>query len=405
MNKLIIYLAGKAIFLHKKRKLRYDYAVMILGIVISVAIVTAAITLFEGYRLSVKSILLDCNAHITICLVNRAMDIDQVNFVDRKVNNEEQIKSFIPSFTNVAIIKSGSAIRSCMVKAYPDNLKAIWYERYIIKGKLEPETNSIIIGDKLQKDLALNIGDVVSLLYPFNQGTSSLGAIPIERNFKVSAIIKTGYYEMDKSLLVMTAKEAFAFYNTTPEFTGIEVILRNKFVDKADQIAETMRKKLGSSYYLSTWIDLNGNLFSLINVEKWLIFIVFSFLILIAGLNCISIVSASVIEHKKEIAILQTIGMSSAETSKIFYLRMMSLCLLSIITGMIIGTMLAWLVTKQSFYQLKGDVYFIDRISMQASLVNYISVFIISVTLVVFCIKIPLKYVSNLCVIDILRGN
>jgi lipoprotein-releasing system permease protein len=257
----------------------------------------------------------------------------------------------------------------------------------------------------LLKDFALKIGDKTTLLYPISREASPVSSSAFRQEYRIRGVVRTGFYEIDKSLVIMNASDAFTFYGIKPVYNQIEILLHERFVEKAASIAKTIGLKLGSPYYVSSWIDINGNLFSLINIEKWLIFLVFSFLILIASLNCVSIVSASVIEHKKEIAILQTIGLTMRQTNNVFYLRLLSIGILSIIAGMLSGTIIAWAITRQTFYHLKGDVYFIDKINMQVSPVNYIILFVISVIFIAICIKMPLKQLNKLQVIEILRGK
>jgi lipoprotein-releasing system permease protein len=405
MSCLTIFLASKTLLTPNARRLRFDYTLMILGIVLSVAVVSASINLFEGYKRTIKSILLDCYSHIVIEKSPGTFDANLANQLRQQVDNRKQIKSMIPSFSSTALIRNGNMIRSCIIKAYPVTTDKIWYERYIMQGASKPNVGSIVVGARLLKDFALKIGDKTTLLYPISREASPVSSSAFRQEYRIRGVVRTGFYEIDKSLVIMNASDAFTFYGIKPVYNQIEILLHERFVEKAASIAKTIGLKLGSPYYVSSWIDINGNLFSLINIEKWLIFLVFSFLILIASLNCVSIVSASVIEHKKEIAILQTIGLTMRQTNNVFYLRLLSLGILSIIAGMLSGTIIAWAITRQTFYHLKGDVYFIDKINMQVSPVNYIILFVISVIFIAICIKMPLKQLNKLQVIEILRGK
>jgi lipoprotein-releasing system permease protein len=389
-----------------KRKLRFDYAVMIIGIIISVAVVASAISLFEGYKRTLKSILLDCNSHVIIYPENsKPLAENSFNIVTLLLQNRKEIRSIQPVFTSTAISQADGKIKSCLVRAYPNNKESKWYFRYVFKGNPILTKGSMLVGENLLKDLAVNVGDSISLLYPITQGLTTLGAIPVRQSFMIGGVIRTGYYELDKALVIMTEKDAFSFYNISPQHTYIEIMLHDNYVNNAEELAKDFSIKLGNYYYVRSWIDFNGNLFPLINMEKWLIFLVFSFLILISSLNCVSIVSATIIESKREIAILRTIGMNIKNISQIVFLRIFTVCCLSIIIGMLLGTFIAWVITEQSLYQLKGDVYFINKINMQVSTLNYVVLFLLSMVIVSICIKIPLKLINKLEIVEILRGR
>jgi ABC-type lipoprotein release transport system permease subunit len=170
-------------------------------------------------------------------------------------------------------------------------------------------------------------------------------------------------------------------------------------------VANELRNKLGHSYYVVSWADLNGNLFSLIEMEKWLIFLVFCFLILIAAINCISTVSTTILDRRREIAILKTIGVTFRQIRRIMFIRIMSVCALSISGGLAIGSLAAWAITRQSLYQLKGDVYFIDKIYTSVSPLNYAILFLMSVLIISLCIRFPLRSIDRLEIVEILRGR
>lgn len=380
---------------------------MLLGIVISVMVVSTALNLFEGYQRSLKKILLNSSAHIFLYSDSKpTLTPEEVQAIQNKLKQESAIKSIKPVVANTAMLRIGSKVRGCMVRAYPDNSTSdIWYEDYITSGNSSLTKNNIMIGERLAQDLTLKVGDSITLLYPQTKSTTPFGLLPLQKDFVIAGLVRTGYYEMDRALIIMQASDAFSFYNLPAEYNYLEVTLQNKWIDKAEALTIKYSKILGKDYYLRSWVDFNGNLFALITIEKWLIFLVFSFLILIAALNSVSTVSTSILERKKEIGLLKTLGMSINQIKQIFYLRILLICVVSIIAGLVLGAAASWLITKQSIYQLKGDVYFVDKISMHISVLNYLAVFSLALVTVGLCIRFPLRYVNKLQIVEILRGN
>jgi len=380
---------------------------MLLGIIISVMVVSTALNLFEGYQRSLKKILLNSSAHVFIYSnFEPNLSSEQVNYIQAKLSSEPAIKSIKPVVANTAMLRIGNKVRGCMVRAYPEKeANDNWYKDYIIQGNSGLKQSSVIIGDRLANDLAVKVGASVTLLYPQTKNTTPFGLLPLQKDFKIAGIVRTGYYEMDRALILMQAEDAFSFYNIPPKFSYLEITLKDKWIDRAEKLSKAYAIELGQSFQLRSWVEFNGNLFALITMEKWLIFLVFSFLILIAALNTISTVSTTILERKKEIALLKTLGMSIGQIKQVVYLRVLLICIASIIMGLILGAFAAWLITKQSFYQLKGEVYFIDTITMHISAVNYFVLFCLALLTVGLCIRFPLRYVNKLQIVDILRGN
>jgi lipoprotein-releasing system permease protein len=153
------------------------------------------------------------------------------------------------------------------------------------------------------------------------------------------------------------------------------------------------------------WTLFSAGLLRLVSMEKWLIFIIFSFLVLIAGINVISAVSTIIIDKKHEIAVLKTLGASSFTIKRLLSFQVGLVALAAIITGQVLGAGLSYLIEKQSFYRLKGDVYFIDSIKTSISPLNQLIIFIVSTLLVFVCIRYPLKQIDKQQIIQLLRNG
>jgi lipoprotein-releasing system permease protein len=379
---------------------------MIVGIAISVTVLCTALNLFQGYEKTVKQVLLDSNSHIIVSSKNNnALSPQEASYLELYFTNKKEILSVNPVYVNTAMLKQGTKIRSVMIKAYPDLHKQYWFDKYITKGSLPSELKSVIIGAILAKDLGLQIGDKIDLLTTGPNSETFFNLIPRHESYTINGITQTGYYEADKSIVIMYAADAYNLYRESPNFSYMELFLRKSYIDKTNNLTKTIKDKLGDDFRIQSWIDFNGNLFSLITIEKWLIFLVFSFLILIASLNCISTVSTSIVDRQKEIAILRVLGVSYKSLSEFVFLRIIVICLIAVIVGLISGTAISYLITKQSFYQMKGEVYFIDTINMQISPFNYIVIFFISMLMVIICVSIPLKRLKYLAPVEVIRGK
>jgi lipoprotein-releasing system permease protein len=407
MKPATLFLIKHAIKINPRRKLKTEAIIMILGIIISVSVVITATNLFEGYQKTLQKVLLSSTAHIYVySKVSPAITPSETQQALTDLSHNSEIKAINPLLANSAMVRSNKKVRGAYVRAYPQspNNSEMWFNHYLSNKGTSINTQELIIGQNLANDLSVKIGDTITLMNPQTDKISPVGLVSKQQDFRINNIIKTGYYEMDKTLIIMTWEDALSFYNIEPQFTYLEIFLRDNQFNKTDRLLAEFESKIGPSYYLQSWTDLNSNLFTLIKMEKWLIVLVFSFLIFIAALNSVSSVSTSVIEKKRELGILKTLGMTTSDLKLVVYIRTLYLCILSIICGLALGTITSWLITLQSIYQLKSDVYFIDKITMQVSAFNYSLIFLLAAALITLCIKFPINQINRIQIIDILRG-
>jgi len=406
MSALTLFLTGASFRLPGSRKLKYDYVIMIAGIAISVAILCTALNLFEGYEKSIKQVLLESNSHIIISSnTNNALTPKQATDIVKDLSARKEIRTASPVYVNSAMLKAGKKVRSIMIKAYPELNKTNWFSKYIVSGTPYSGTNSITLGSILARDMGLKIGDKIELLTTGLNPELPMSLVPRHESFTISGIIKTGFYEADKSMVFIQAADAYQFYTERPHFSYVEAYLKSNYINQTNTFTSILKDSMGQNFLIQNWIDFHGSLFSLITIEKWLIFLVFSFLALIAALNCVSTVSTSIVDRQKEIAILSALGTSSRALAEFIYFRVILVCLVSIFLGLATGTALSYLITKQGIYQLKGEVYFIDTITMQISGLNYLAVFITTLLFISFCVYIPLKRIRNLSTVEVIRGK
>ncbi|MDZ4121215.1 MAG: ABC transporter permease, partial [Candidatus Cloacimonadaceae bacterium] len=269
--------------------MRFSFAFMILGIIVSVGILSAGLNLFEGYEQTLKAILLDSMSHISIhdVTADYLSEPDAQELVSQLSQNKD-ISAVYPMLTSSVMVSGNGNVRGCQLKAYQtDGMKAP-YAKYVSEGSAELSDNHVIIGYYLARELSLAMGDTLQVVYPNLDRITPLGFYPSSRNFIISGIYQSGYYEYDRSLIISTKASADELLLTRGKFSYLEVRLNPAQIEKADAISRDMERSLGMSFIAIPWTVYNQGLFRLIMVQKWLIFIVFCFMVLIAGLNVVS---------------------------------------------------------------------------------------------------------------------
>ena len=407
MDKLERFFLSSYLKSPKRNLLRFSFVFMTLGILLSVAILSAGLNLFEGYERSLREVLLGSFPHLTIQNANyEPISHTEVNNMVAKLKQLPQVAAITPVISYSVMAVGDSKVRGASLSAYDfSGTYPFPYTKYIAQGSKKLTNGEVIVGKYLAKELGKNLGDPLKLVYPQMNKISALGIIPSEQNYIIAGIYSSGLYENDRSLVITTLNNAEELLDIPPGFDKLELRLQPRDVDAAAELGMHIQQLLGSDYAVYPWTQFSAGLLHLVAMEKWLIFITFCFLVLIAGINVISAVSTIILDKKNQIAVLKTLGASSGSIKRLLSYQVGLVGLLAIISGQCLGALLSFFVEKQGFYKLKGDVYFIDSLSAAVSPFNLLMVFLVASALVALCIHYPLKQIDKLQIIELLRNS
>ncbi|MDD2229399.1 MAG: ABC transporter permease [Candidatus Cloacimonetes bacterium] len=407
MNKLERFFLTKYLEAPKRYLMKFSFMFMVLGIVLSVAILSAGLNLFQGYETSLKDVLLGSFPHITVQDANNEyLSPQQADTIIKQLKKLPQVDMVTPVINYAVMVSNDTRVRGASLNAYDfSGTYPFPYSKYIKEGSNSPKVGEIIIGKYLAKELGKKVGDEIKVIYPQLDRISALGLYPSERKYKVAGIYSSGFYESDRSQIICSLTDAETLLNINPSFAKLEIILNSKAIGSAESIAGNIQKDIGIDYAVYPWTLFSAGLLRLVAMEKWMIFIIFCFLVLIAGINVISAVTTIILDKRNEIAVLKTLGASSASIKKLFAYQVGLAGVGAIIIGQMLGALLSFFVEKQGFYRLKGDVYFIDSLTAAISPLNQIIVFVVAACLVLGCIYYPLRQIDRLQIIELLRNS
>lgn len=215
---------------------------------------------------------------------------------------------------------------------------------------------TIILGKVLASDLRVGVGDKVRLISPSGPLTP-MGVIPKIKTCRISGIFETGMYEYDATLAYMSLANVQNFLGQGDIAHGIEVTVQKQELDRADQVGARIVKQLGPGYIAKDWMSMNRNLFAAFKLEKIGMFICLALIILVAALNIISALIMVVMEKGRDIAILKSMGATSASIMRIFFLQGMVIAVTGTILGVSGGLGLCELLSRYQFIELPSNVY------------------------------------------------
>ena len=377
-----------------------------LGITLGVSILIIVMSVMNGFKTDLTKKILGLNPHIVI--QPNSFKIND-EFISQIKNNFEKI-SISKSFKGEGIIISNDKAKGIILKGVDKNEKNIkeFFNTFISRGDLKNlKSNELFIGSELAFNLNLKIGDTVNLMSSAFISTP-LGSLPKQENFKIAGVFNTGFVEFDQNIIFMNIKDALSIFNKEINDQDIEVYLEDPL--KANIYKEKIQK-INKNYFIYTWSDLNKSLFSALKVERNVMFIILSLIVVVAAFNIISGLTILIKNKTKEIAILKTLGLSNKSIKKSFFLTGLTIGFFATTTGVILGTLISINIEKIrlflsavfNFEIFPSDIYFLDKLPSEINLFSISIIFTISLIISAIASFLPAVKISNMSTFRALR--
>jgi len=277
--------------------------------------------------------------------------------------------------------------------------------RYIKDGKLEdlsPDKGipGIILGRELASAIGVLKGDDINIISPLGK-IGPLGMLPKVRQFRVVGIFEVGMFEYDSNLVLTSLHEAQEFFEMGVDITGIEVRLNDIY--KAPDVRNRLQDRLGFPLYVKDWMQMNRNLFSALKLEKFAMFVILILIILVASFNIVSTLIMNVIEKKREIAILKTMGATDQGIMTIFMLQGLLIGIFGMILGVSGGYFLCYLLNTYEIIKLPADIYYLSHLPVKTKLTDFVVVSVSAVSISFLATIYPAWQAAKLNPVEPLR--
>ena len=349
------------------------------GIALGVAILIIVMSVMNGFRTELINKILGFNPHIIVKPYDKKIIRENINNLDVL---KENISRTAFTFSGQAILINRENTTGILVRSYLQNdiEKIDLIKNGIVDGSLNSFTkNTISIGKELAISLGLVIGDEITLMSTANLQTP-FGNLPLQERFTVSSVFSTGLVEFDQNVVFMPFENANSLFELSDVDINLEIFLNKP--DNVQLIKEEIQK-IFSDHYVYSWADLNKSFFGALKVERNVMFIILTLIIIVAAFNIISGLTILVKNKTKEIAILRTLGISKNSIAKVFFLTGFTIGLLATITGVIIGILFSYYIEEirvliTSLFSIRlfpEEIYFLSQMPSEINL-GYI--FIIS---------------------------
>ena len=339
-----------------------------LGIMLGVATLIVVMAVMTGFRADLLDRILGVNGHATV----RSYD---VTFADRdalvaQLQAADGVVLATPLLDGQAMLSSGDAVRGVLVRGLPlDKLQKLpSLDGNIIDGDLQALSgkNTIAIGARLAERYRFKIGDRVSLISP--RGTQTpFGTAPRLQQFKLVAIFRVGLSEYDLNFTFTSINTAAKIFGFDSNQGAIDLIFDD--ADKVDAYTAPLRPLLGDAHYLIDWKQANSTLAGALEVERNVMFLILTMILLVAALNIISGLVMLVRDKGRDIAVLRSMGASRGMVMRVFFITGASIGVVGTLAGVGLGTLFCayieevrqFLIWATGANLFPAEVYFLDR--------------------------------------------
>jgi len=405
------YFIGRR-YLRAKRKQAFISLITILstaGIAVGVMALIVVIAVMSGFESDLKSRILGGQSHIV--LMRHGGPFTEYRKILKDVEKIDGVKSATPVIYTQVMLRASSRVSGAVLRGIDpesagrviktldkislDNPKA---------GMGESTDNNvpgIVLGKELANNLGVSKGDTIYLISPRGM-ISPIGHLPAMKRFRLTGFFESGMYDYDGSFAYINIDQAQKILRMGNSVSGIEIRVGNMY--KAREIAQKIVSSLGFPFWAKDWMQMNQNLFTALKLEKTVMFIILTLIVLVAAFNIASTLIMMVMEKTRDIAILKAMGATDKSIKKIFVFKGMIIGTIGTILGVILGFLLCTILKHYKIAELTGDIYyFTTKLPVR---LEFFDVFIIVSAALVICFFAtiyPARQASRLDPVEAIR--
>ena len=380
--------------------------ISILGIAIGVAALDFVLSMMNGFETEVRQRIIDTTAHITVYNYNADGFYNWQELASR-VKSVPGVVATAPNIFYKSVVGSSQANDGIFVKGIipEEEIKVSHLKDNMIAGKLVLDDPSdslpgILVGRELASTLGVRVHDDI-VLDSLKSKKLTLTLQPKYKKFRVTGIFETGMNEYDANLAYISIPMAQDLFKLDSMVTGLQVQVRDFYVSKA--IAKSIEETLGEPYYAVDWSERHKNLFGWMTLEKYGMSIVVGLIIAVAAFNIVTTLIMLVLEKRKDIAIMKSMGSTRGQVMKIFVIQGSLLGVLGTLIGTAVGLSVCLLQQEFHFVSIPGEIYFISTLPIDIRPHEIIIVAAVSILISFLATLYPSRRASQLFPSDILR--
>jgi lipoprotein-releasing system permease protein len=381
----------------------------LLGIALGVGTLIVVLAVMSGFRAELLGRVLGLNGHITLRAGPQGMaDFDQLA---ERLRAADDVVTVTPLVTGQVMVTAHGVASGALVRGIrPEDLAA----RAAIAGHLQAGSvarlsdDQIAIGSRMAYRMALGLGDRLTLISP-NGTPTAFGTVPRMKAYEIGAIFEVGMFEYDNTLVFMPFEAAQLYFQLEERANELEVMVADP-----DRVAAYRRELLplvGDAGQLVDWQQANASFFTALKVERNVMFLILSLIIMVAAFNIISGMIMLVKDKGRDIAILRTMGATRGAVMRVFFLSGAAIGVTGTIAGFLLGlgfaanieTIRQWLQALTGTDLFSAEIYFLSHLPARIEVGDVLSVVLMSLVLSLLATLYPSWRAARLDPVEALR--
>jgi lipoprotein-releasing system permease protein len=379
-----------------------------LGLFVGVMTLNVVLAVYTGFEEELRQRILGFHPHLII--VSFTGSVSDTEHLVEKVQRHPEVRAVAPFLLAQAMVTTGHAVTGVLIRGItPASEEVMPLSHFLRAGSVAPlwenpspdgALPALVVGKGVAEKLRVGVGDTVEVVSPAAQ-TTAVGFIPRVQAMRVAGVFDSGLGEYDGVLAYTALATAQALFRMEGRVTGLEVRLADVY--EAPRVSRELGQDLGFPYRVRNWIDLNRNLFSALTLGKIVYSIVLLLIVLVAAFNIVSTLIMVVMEKRKDLAILMSMGATRASVRRIFVSKGMIIGFVGTLAGSIGGYLACLFIQHYRFIDLPADVYGIDRPVVRIYPEYFVVIAAVALFLCWLATLYPARQAARLSPVEIIR--
>ena len=378
----------------------------VIGVAAGVCTLVVSLAMNTGFRETLQDRLLAVTSHVSLTRPG-ASGIHDYQALAKKLSAIPGVKSATPAVYQTVLLSFGGQSRGIVTKGIDPATEAKNDEalRKLADGKLdlsadEEGVEGLVVGKQLAADWKISPGDYITLMSPQGRLTP-FGLLPRTRRFRIAGIFDSGFYDYDANWCFLSLTAAQELAGASDIVNVIEFRLTNP--ELAPQVAEAVKEQAAAGFSVTTWMEENRPLFRALRLEKLVTAIFIGLITFVAGLNILAVLSMTVTDKAKDVAVLLSMGARREQIRRIFLWQGIAIGACGTLVGLLLGYTFAWTAGTYHWIPLDSQVYAVSYVPFHANLLDGVWISLVAMIVSMGATLVPARAASRLLPVEILR--
>jgi lipoprotein-releasing system permease protein len=391
---------------HRPAILRLITLFSVTGVAAGVATLVVALSMNSGFRETLQDRLLGVTAHISLTRPGSG-GIPNYLALSEKLQQMDGVRSVTPAIYETVLLSFNGQARGVVTKGIDVDLEKKSDEalQKLTSGQLDFSTNAdgidgLIVGKQLSDEWKLRPGDYVTLTSPQGRLTP-FGLMPRTRRFRVAGVFESGFYDYDENWCFVSLAAAQSLAGAGDIVNVLEFRLAKP--EMAALIAPEVEHAAGQGYSAATWMEENKALFRALKLEKLVTAIFIGLITFVAGLNILVVLSMTVTDKARDIAVLLSMGARREQIRRIFLFQGIAIGASGTLLGLLTGYAFAWIAGTYQLIPLDPQVYAVPYVPFHPNFLDGLWIAVAAMSIAIVATLLPAREAARLLPVEILR--